>query len=106
MMMTYRLIRYRTRPDQADENQKRVEAVFAELKARAPQNVRYLVLRGADGRFFHLVGVESGSDASPVTSLPAFSEFQKGLAERIMEPPESSDVTIVGNHRMLPGQHR
>jgi len=100
--MTYRLIRYRTRPDQADENQKRVEAVFAELKARAPEDVRYLVLRGAEGRFFHLVAVESGSGASAVTSLPAFREFQKGLAERSLEPPESSDVTIVGNHRMLP----
>ena len=99
--MTYRLIRYRTRPDRADANQKLVEAVFAELKARAPQDVRYLVLRATEGRFFHLVALEPGEEASPVASLPSFREFQKALKERCVELPESSEVTIIGNHRML-----
>jgi hypothetical protein len=32
----------------ADENQRRVEAVFAELEATTPDNVSYIVLRLAD----------------------------------------------------------
>ena len=38
----------------ADENQRRVEAVFAELAARAPDNVSYLVFRLADNSFVHV----------------------------------------------------
>ena len=38
----------------ADENQRRVEDVFAELAATAPGNVSYLVLRLADDSFIHV----------------------------------------------------
>jgi hypothetical protein len=36
MMVKTTMIRYRTRPDRADENQRAVEAVFAQLAAAAP----------------------------------------------------------------------
>jgi hypothetical protein len=35
-------------PEAADENQRRVEAVFAELAETRPDNITYLVLRLAD----------------------------------------------------------
>jgi hypothetical protein len=38
----------------ADENQRRVEAVFDELAAAAPDNVSYIVLRLADDSFVHV----------------------------------------------------
>jgi len=101
--MTHRLIRYRTRPDRADENQRLIEAVFAELKASHPDTVRYLSLRGPDGTFFHLVANEPGGKASPIPSLPAFQEFQRGLTERCVEAPQVTEVTLVGNHRLLSG---
>jgi len=44
--MSTRVIRYRTQPDRADENQKLVEAVFAELAEHQPAGVRYACLRG------------------------------------------------------------
>ena len=40
--------------DAADENQRRVEGVFAELAAAKPDNVSYLVLRLADDSFVHV----------------------------------------------------
>jgi len=38
----------------ADENQRRVEGVFAELDASMPENVSYIVLRLADDSFVHV----------------------------------------------------
>jgi hypothetical protein len=100
--MARRLIRYRTRPDRADANQRLVEAVFTELQARNPEGVRYLVLRTPEGAFFHLVAFENGGGTSALTTLPAFQEFQRELRARCSEPPEAMEVTVVGNHRMLP----
>ena len=100
--MTHRLIRYRTRPGQADRNEQLVRAVFAELRKQSMESVRYLVLRGTDGTFFHLVAAEPGTDTSALTSLAAFQEFQRGLQGRCLEPPQPLEVTVVGNHRMLP----
>ena len=99
--MTHRLIRYRISPDHADRNDQLVRDVLAELQARNAGSVRYLVLRGTDGTFLHLVASEPGKDASSITTLPAFQEFQRGHRERCLEPPQVIEVTVVGNHRML-----
>jgi hypothetical protein len=99
--MPHRLIRYRTRPDQAERNEQLVRAVFDELLSRSAESVRYLVLRGADGTFLHLVASEPGMDTSAITTLPSFQEFQRGHRERCLEPPQVLEVTVVGNHRML-----
>jgi hypothetical protein len=93
------LIRYRTTPGRADENERLIKAVFEELHARAPDGVRYAALRLADGGFVHLVETQEGAFAIP--SLDAFRSFQSGMPDRTIEPPQSSEVTVVGNYRML-----
>jgi radical SAM superfamily enzyme with C-terminal helix-hairpin-helix motif len=93
------LIRYKTRPDAADQNAGLIEKVFEELKAAKPDGVRYLSLRLDDNTFVHLVEAEEGS--IPLPSLDAFKAFQSGIRERCVEPPVPSGVTIVGNYRML-----
>jgi radical SAM superfamily enzyme with C-terminal helix-hairpin-helix motif len=93
------LIRYKTRPDAADQNTGLIEKVFEELKAKAPNGVRYLSLRLDDDTFVHFVEAEEGS--APLPSLDAFKAFQSGIRERCVEPPLPSGVTIVGNYRML-----
>lgn len=100
--MARRLIRYRTHREQGETNQRLVEAVFKELEARNLEGVRYLVLRTADGAFFHLVAFDDGGTSSALTTLPAFQEFQRELRSRCIEPPEAVEVSVVGNHRMLP----
>jgi hypothetical protein len=93
------LIRYKTKPGRADENESLIKAVFEELQARAPDGVRYAALRLADGSFIHIVETREGGFAIP--SLEAFRPFQSGIPERTVEPPQSSEVTVVGNYRML-----
>ena len=63
----------------ADENQQRVEGVFAELAASKPDNVSYIVLRLADDSFVHVSFHDHGDDeVNPIASTPAFAHFQEG----------------------------
>lgn len=97
--MPLRLIRYRARPEKAQENQHLVEGVFAELQATAPPQARYLVLRLADGTFCHLVD----DDAKAIAGLDAFAAFRRGGEERRLDEPQQLEATVVGNYRMLAG---
>ncbi len=99
--MTRTVVRYRAKPEAADENERLIKGVFDDLAAQAPAGVRYLVLRLADGSFIHIVTVETDDGASPIPKLPAFQAFQTGIRDRCAEPPQSAAATIVGNYRML-----
>jgi len=94
------LVRYRTLNDKADDNQRAIEAVFAELSRKVPSGLRYVAMRAPDATFFHLVMAEP--DARALTDLDSFRAFREGLRERISEPPVSVDLSVVGNHRMVP----
>ncbi|WP_412537948.1 hypothetical protein R8Z50_18995 [Longispora sp. K20-0274] len=91
--MTTAVIRYQTTPEAADENQRLVENVFAELAATAPAGLRYSTFRLADGvTFVHVV------DGEGVTDLAAFQEFQRTLGERLAVGPNREDATLVGSY--------
>ena len=93
------LVRYKTKPDKVQENQRLIEQMFQELRAKSPKGVRYLALKLSDGSFVHLV--ETGDGANPIPALEAFRSFQSGIKERCIEPPQAGDATVVGNYRML-----
>ena len=95
------IVRYKTKPETAQENERLIQQVFQELQAKSPQGVRYLALKLGDGTFIHFSTVEVEDEASPIPRLEAFRSFQSGIKERCVEPPQSSAVTIVGNYRML-----
>ncbi len=95
--MSRRLIRYRVKPEKIEENQRLIEAVFRELHAKSPKDVRYLVFKLSDGNFCHLV--EDGSKTIP--SLDAFAAFRSGGEERRLEEPQQFEAAVVGNYRML-----
>ena len=94
------LVRYKTAPDKADENQRLIENVFKELQAKTPDGMGYLVLRLADGTFVHFK-VDTREDADPIHALDAFRTFQSSIKERCIEPPQAMEATIVGNYRVL-----
>ncbi|AYG68024.1 MULTISPECIES: hypothetical protein [unclassified Rhizobium] len=99
MKMT--VVRYRTKPETADENEHLIKAVFQELRAKSRDDVRYLSLRLDDDTFVHVSIAETEDEASPIPSLEAFRSFRSGLKERCIEPPQQNDATVVGNYRML-----
>jgi predicted SnoaL-like aldol condensation-catalyzing enzyme len=83
--MQKRLVtRYATQSaEAADENQRRVQAVFAELAASQPNNVSYIVLRLADDSFVHVSFHDHTDDeVNPIASTAAFAHFQRDHADR------------------------
>ena len=97
--MQKRLVtRYATQsPEAADENQRRVEGVFAELAAAKPDNVSYLVLRLADGSFVHVSFHDHGDDEpNPIASTAAFAHFQDDHPSRRAGGVDQQTATLVG----------
>src|SRR5690349_10686494 len=77
------VVRYRTKPEYAEENQKLIENVFAQLAAMDATGFAYTSLRLDDGvSFVHIVVEDDGPRSVSLTDLPAFREFQAGIAER------------------------
>jgi hypothetical protein len=81
----------------ADENQRRVEGVFAELAASRPDNVSYIVLRLSDDSFLHVSFHDHGDDeVNPITSTAAFAHFQEDHADRRDAGVDQQTATLVG----------
>jgi hypothetical protein len=92
------VVRYRVRPDAADENARLVEDVYTALAELEPPDFRYVTYRLGDGVSF--VHVAHHGEANPLASLPAFAEFQRELQQRCTEPPSPSEATVVGSYGM------
>ncbi|CAN5902780.1 hypothetical protein BH11PSE3_BH11PSE3_21000 [soil metagenome] len=100
--MKWTLVRYRAKPDRADENHSLSEAVFDELREKTPAGLRYAVFRLPDDTFVHLAGLEEGGTA--LSSLDSFRAFQKDVRDRCAEPPLVVEPRLIGNYCMLAGK--
>jgi hypothetical protein len=96
--MKWTVVRYRTKPEATEENARLIAAVFAALRTRTPEGLRYAALRLEDGSFIH---VSCADDNSTLTTLDEFRAFRSGVEARCLEPPKTATATVVGNYRML-----
>lgn len=87
------IIRYTTKPDRAEENEALSRAVFAELRALAPEHVAYAVFREGTS-FLHLFVNTRADDASVLTALPSFKTFSANGSERWEGPPEQTRLSL------------
>ena len=95
----FRLVtRYASRSaEAADDNQRRVEAVFAELEQARPGNVTYLVLRLADDSFVHIsFHGHAHGETNPIASTAAFAQFLDGHGERRQGDIDQQNASLVG----------
>lgn len=91
--MSTAVIRYQTKPEAADENQRLIENVFAELAATAPPGLRYSTFRLADGvTFVHVI------DGEGLPELTAFQEFQRAIGDRVAVGPTREEATLIGSY--------
>jgi len=95
------VVRYKTKPGMADENERLIRAVFQELHTKSRDDVRYLALRLSDRTFVHISIAATEDGASPIPQVGAFRSFQSNLKERCTELPQRAGATIVGSYRMI-----
>jgi hypothetical protein len=96
-MPVTKVIRYRTKPEHADENARLIREVFAELDSSRPEGLRYTAFRLDDGvSFVHVAAVEG--QTNPLNESEAFAKFQEGIADRCAEGPSPADATVVGSY--------
>ena len=97
--MAVTVVRYKTKPDRADENQALVEKVFAELNADRPDGLRYITFRLADGvTFVRVASNETPDGVNPLTTTTAFGAFQREIADRCEEGPLAMEAFVVGSY--------
>jgi hypothetical protein len=97
-MQKRQVIRYETKSSShADENQRRIEAVFAELEETQPHGVTYFVFRLADDSFVHVSFHDQvGDEVNPIASSTAFAQFQAGHEERRRGDLNRQVASLVG----------
>jgi hypothetical protein len=94
------VVRYKTKPDRAEENQALVEKVFEELAGSDPGGLRYMTLRLGDGvSFVHIASVETSDGTNPLGATAAFAEFQREIGDRCAEQPVVAEATVVGSYQ-------
>jgi hypothetical protein len=99
--MKQTLVLYEAKPEHADENARLIGDVFAELRAKAPDGLRYMALRYRGGRFLHFAQQRDGAPSLP--DFAAFRLFLEGGSERWAVRPEVSDAIVVGSYGMTLG---
>jgi hypothetical protein len=90
------VVRYRTRPDAADDNERLVKAVFEELATVRPAGIRYSAVRLDETTFVHTAVFDA--DANPLQDLPAFHAFISGIADRCEEGPVPAAGGLIGSY--------
>jgi L-rhamnose mutarotase len=89
------IVRYKVKPEMAEENKKLIQAVFAELKKNKPAGLCYSSYMLEDGvSFVHLAQIEA--EVNPLSKSEAFQAFQKNIKDRCVEPPFAQNITDIG----------
>jgi hypothetical protein len=92
-MQRVTLVRYAAKPDRAAENETLARAVFAELKAVAPDHIAYALFR--DGvNFAHLLINFQADDSTALTELPSFKAYAKDVLARCEAPPQQTRLGL------------
>jgi quinol monooxygenase YgiN len=96
------MVRYRVKPDRAEENRELVRAVYEELHRTQQTGIRYATFNLDDGvSFVHIHSDETPDGSNPLSALPAFKEFQRGIADRCEEAPVVTKLHEVGSFRFF-----
>jgi hypothetical protein len=99
--MSVRMVRAKIKADKAAELEKAAKEMFTAIEAAQPQGVRYASCKLPDGvTYVILLGLDDDEN-NPLSSVPAFRDFQENLKTWIAEPPVVEELTPVGSYRLF-----
>jgi hypothetical protein len=100
--MTSTVVRYQAKPERAEETQRLIEAVFAQLDERDPEGFTYQVFRLEDGvSFIHVVIEHDVDEPDSLQAVPAFQAFVADIGDRCDVAPVALGATVIGRYRGL-----
>jgi phosphoglycolate phosphatase-like HAD superfamily hydrolase len=100
--MKRQIVIYKAKPEHNAENERLLKAVFAELRAKQPKDVRYVAARLSDDTYVHIVFTDTPEgEPNPLSKLDAFRAYQAEVRSRLQAPPTTGEATIIGDYRML-----
>jgi hypothetical protein len=92
------MVRYKVKADSAQENERLIQAVFAELARARPPGLRYQSFKLDDGvSFVHIASVDTADGSNPLLAVEEFKRFTKDIQARCVEPPVTTTLTVVGS---------
>jgi len=92
------MVRYKVRPDRADENEALVRAVYEQLSREQPDGLHYATFRLPDGVSFMHIVFETDQPGRILAVIPAFKAFTAEIEGRCEEPPVPTELTLVGSY--------
>lgn len=99
--MNHTIVRYRTKPERAAENEELVRAVYEELRQTRPAGLHYATFQLDDGvSFVHLSWNDTDDERSPLSSVQAFRRFQENIGDRCEEGPVLNSAREIGSYRL------
>ena len=100
--MRRQIVIYKTKPEHNAENERLLNGVFDELRAKKRQDVRYVALRLNDDTYVHIVVTDTAEgQPGPLSKLDAFRAYQAEVRSRLQAPPTTGEATVIGDYRML-----
>jgi hypothetical protein len=99
------MVKYKVKPDRAAENERYIQAVFAQLERDRPAGLRYASFKLDDGLgFVHIASIEAADGDNPLLALDAFKEFAAQIKDRCDEPPVTTTLNEIGSYRFFAGE--
>jgi hypothetical protein len=92
------MVRYKVRPDRADENVALVKAVYEQLARERPEGLHYATFRLPDGVSFMHVVIETDQPGRILNEVAAFKAFATNIEARCDEPPVVTEIALVGSY--------
>jgi hypothetical protein len=96
------MVRYKVKPDRAQENERFIANVFGELMRDGPADFRYTSIKLDDGvTFMHIVSDTRPDAPYTISALPAFKAFTANIRDRCDEVPVTVNFDVVGSYRVF-----
>jgi hypothetical protein len=98
--MASSMIRYKVRPDRAEDNESLVKAVYEQLNQERPEGLHYATFKLPDGVSFMHIVIDSDQPGRILDEVAAFKAFVADIESRCDEPPVATELTTVGSYNV------
>ena len=92
-MQRVTMVRYTTKPEATEENERLSQAVFDEVRRNQPEGIAYALFRNGD-EFVHLFVNLKEDSSDALTGLASFDRYQENIGARFDQPPQPTRLAL------------